>query len=185
MAERKNFMEGFSIMLAFIWSGVMVAVGYNYTWELHNGGNVDGVHDGEDNLCPNGAAYWLLINGIVLLMSISFKGLFKIYKKCAERYVDKIDFGEKVVRFFTVSMAVVEFAMIDWGSAVVFTAWANWTDNFDVYKANPEELNFCEHIPMMTAVIILVLDWVLILLMIAIICFYACCCAIPAIIRAV
>ena len=32
----------YSIMQAIL-GGVMVAVGYNYTWEHHNGGNVDGV----------------------------------------------------------------------------------------------------------------------------------------------
>ena len=30
-----------------ILGGVMVAVGYNYTWEHHNGGNVDGVSTDE------------------------------------------------------------------------------------------------------------------------------------------
>ena len=177
-------MASFSIMLAFIWIGVMVAVGYNYNYTYnylyHNGGNVDG----EDNLCPNGAAYWLWITGNIFLISNFFIGLAKICKKCAERYVDKIDCGGKVLSFFMGMMAIVECVMVVWGSVLVFGAWGNWTDNFDVYKANPEELNFCEHIPMMTAFIILILYWVLISLMIAFICFYACCCTIPAIIRA-
>ena len=177
MEVAKNCLDSFSIILAFIFGGLMVTIGYNHTWELHNGGNVDG----EDNLCPNGAAYWLWIYGIVILMSNSFKGLAKIYKKCAERDDYKIDCW---ARFFTGLMAIVEFSILVWGSAVVFTAWANWTDKFDVYKANPEELNFCEHIPMMTAFIILILSMLLIQLMIILTCFYACCYQIPAIIRA-
>ena len=32
----------YSIVQAIL-GGVMVAVGYNYVWEHHNGGNVDGV----------------------------------------------------------------------------------------------------------------------------------------------
>merc|ERR1712032_1014005 len=87
-----------------------------------------------------------------------------IYKKCAERD-GKIDCGEKVgmaVNSFSSGvMTIVDFAMLIWGSVVVFGAWAKWTDNFEDYKNNPEEMNFCEHTPMMTAFT----------------CFCACCCA--------
>ena len=83
-----------------------------------------------------------------------------MYKKCAERD-GKIDCGEKVgmaVNSFSSGvMTIVDFAMLIWGSIVVFGAWANWTDDFDAYKANPEELNFCAHTPMMTAFVILIL----------------------------
>merc|ERR1712227_1037159 len=76
--------KGYSIIQAIL-GGAMGAVGYNYTWEHHNGGNVDGVSTDEDNLCPNGAAYWLWIAGILLLVSNSINGWAKMYKKCAER----------------------------------------------------------------------------------------------------
>ena len=124
-----------------ILGGVMVVIGSNYT---------------EDNLCPNGAARWFLIAGICLLVSNLINVLAKLFKKCAERD-GKIDYGEMVV-------TIVDFAMLIWGSIVVFGAWANWTDDFDAYKAKPKELNFCEHTPMMTAFVILILDWVLILI---------------------
>ena len=90
-----------------------------------------------------------------------------MYKKCAERD-GEIDCGEQVRRS-------VDFAMLIWGSIVVFGAWATWTDDFDAYKANPEELNFCAHTPMMTAFVILILNWVLIPVMIACACCFACC----------
>ena len=157
-----------------IQGGVMVAVGYSYTWEQHNGGTVDGVSTEEDNLCPNGAAHWLWLAGILLLVSNSIDGLVKIYKKRAERD-GEIDCGEMAVNiFFSVVIFILDWAILIWGWAVVFEAWANWTDDFNVYKANPELLNFCEHIPMMTAFIILLLNWALIYLMIAINCLYDC-----------
>jgi hypothetical protein len=153
--------KGYSIMQAIL-GGVMVAVGYNYTWEHHNGGNVEGVSTEEDNLCPNGAAYWLWIAGILLLVSNSINGWAKMYKKCAERD-GKIDCGEKVGMainsFSSGVMTIVDFAMLIWGSVVVFGAWSTWTYNFDDYK--PEENNFCEYTPMMTAFVILILKWVI------------------------
>ena len=96
-----------------------------------------------------------------------------MYKKCAERD-GTIDCGEKVVMainsFFSCVMTSVDSAMVIWGSIVVFGAWANWTDDFDAYKANPEELNFSEYYPMMTAFFILILEWVMIPVMIIIGC---------------
>ena len=85
-----------------------------------------------------------------------------MYKKCAERD-GKIDCGEKVgmaVNSFSSGvMTIVDFAMLIWGSFVVFGAWANWTYDFETY--NPEKNNFCEYTPMMTAFVILILKWVI------------------------
>ena len=144
----KTSEKGYSIVQVIL-GGVMVVIGSNYT---------------EDNLCPNGAAWWLLIAGICLLASNLIIGLAKMYKKCAERD-GKIDCGEKivmVVNSFSGVMTIVDFAVLIWGSIVVFGAWANWTDDLNAYKANPEELNFCALYPMMTAFVTLILGWVLI-----------------------
>ena len=102
-----------------------------------------------------------------------------MYKKCAERD-GKIDCGEKVGMainsFSSGVMTIVDFAMLIWGSVVVFGAYSNWTDDFNAYKANPEEMNFCEYTPMMTAFVILLLKWVLVPVMIAItLCCARCC----------
>ena len=166
-------------LMQAILGGAMMAVGYHYTWEYRNGGNVDGVSTEEDNLCPNGAAYWLWIAGILLLVSNSTYALAKIYKKCALRD-GKIDFGEMVgmavISFSSSVMIIVDLTMLIWGSVVVFGAWSNWTDDFNAYKANPEEMNFCQYTPMMTAFVIILLKWVLVPVMIAITLCCACCC---------
>ena len=87
-----------------------------------------------------------------------------MYKKCAERD-GKIDCREKVGMainsFSSGVMTIVDFAMLIWGSVVVFGAYANWTDNWDIYKNDPETKNFCENTPMMTAFVILILKWVI------------------------
>ena len=148
---KQNSKTSYSIVKVIL-GGVMVDFGSNYT---------------EDNLCPNGAARWFLIAGICLLVSNLINVLAKLFKKCAERD-GKIDYGEMVVMdvtsFSSGVLTIVDFAMLIWGSIVVFGAWANWTDDFDAYKANPKELNFCEHTPMMTAFVFLILDWVQILI---------------------
>ena len=48
---------------------VMTVIGYNYTWKYHKG--EAGVRAYEDNLCPNGAAWWLWISGICTLLIIT------------------------------------------------------------------------------------------------------------------
>merc|ERR1712203_884324 len=70
---------GFSLM-NLVMGIVMVAIGYQ---------NLPGeVAEGEAaaaDPCPNGAAYWLYVAGICLLVSNSINTWAKIYKKCAER----------------------------------------------------------------------------------------------------
>ena len=63
----------------------MVAIGYNYTWMHWKESGQQDVSPTEDNLCPNGAARWLWIAGICLLVLNSINGWAKMCKKCAER----------------------------------------------------------------------------------------------------
>ena len=143
VTEQKNMTPEKTYFFAQVILGiVMVAIGYNYTWEYHNGGE-EGVSTEEDNLCPNGAAWWLWIAGILFLVLPTTLGL------CMRTMV---------VSVFV--MQILDFVMVIWGSV---GAWANWTDDFDAYKANPEELNFCAHTPMMTAFVILILKWVFVI----------------------
>jgi len=131
--------------------------------------------------CPNGAAYWLYVAGICLLVSNSINTWAKIYKKCAERD-GKIDCGEKVGmavnKMSSGVMTIVDFVMLIWGSVVVFGAWANWTDDWEKYSGDKEAMNFCEYQPMMTAFVLLLIKWIMIPLAIVLTCCCAClCCA--------
>ena len=60
-----------------------------------------------------------------------------------------------------VGMAIVQFAMLIWGSVVVFGAWATWTDDFEKYKNNVDELNYCKYDPMTFAFSLLLIKWVI------------------------
>ena len=64
--------------LAIIMGIVMAVIGYNYTWQYHMGD--------EDNLCPNGAAWWLWIFGI---SNLTIELVKLLLTKCCE--------GERIV----------------------------------------------------------------------------------------
>merc|ERR1712024_188331 len=156
---------------------VMVAIGYqNLPQEMTGAPAV--AEDAEQDPCPNGAAYWLYVAGICLLVSNSINTWAKIYKKCAERD-GKIDCGEKigmgVNKMSSGVMTIIDFVMLIWGSVVVFGAWATWTDNLEEYKADMENLNYCEYQPMIFAFSILLIKWIMIPVMIALTCCCVCC----------
>merc|ERR1711910_206748 len=121
-----------------------------------------GLSEAEKTPCPNGAAYWLYVAGICLLVSNSINTWAKMYKKSSG------------------VMTIVDFVMLIWGSVVVFGAWATWTYNWDEAQEDPE-LNYCMYTPMMTAFVLLLIKWVMIPVMIALTCCCACfsamCCA--------
>merc|ERR1711936_810085 len=173
---------GFSLMNLVI-GIVMVAIGYQNLPAEDRGVDPAGLSEAEKTPCPNGAAYWLYVAGICLLVSNSINTWAKMYKKCAERD-GKIDCGEKVGlavnKMSSGVMTIVDFVMLIWGSVVVFGAWANWTDEWDVAQQDAEK-NYCMYTPMMTAFVLLLIKWVMIPVMIAITCCCACftamCCA--------
>merc|ERR1711936_49879 len=83
---------GFSLMNLVI-GIVMVAIGYQNLPAEDRGVDPAGLSEAEKTPCPNGAAYWLYVAGICLLVSNSINTWAKMYKKCAERD-GKIDCGE-------------------------------------------------------------------------------------------
>jgi len=186
--------KGYSFIQLIV-GAVMVGVGYQYlplqyrnwyynpeTMKIDNGdGTFTDIADPkEQDPCPNGSAYWLYVAGILLLVSNFLNGWSKMYKKCAERD-GKIDCGEKfsmaVNSASSTIMSIVDFAAMIWGSVVVFGAWATWTDDYAIYAADTDAYNYCEHTPMMTAFVILILKWVMIPCMIVAMCFCGCCMA--------
>jgi len=141
---------------------VMTVIGYQNLPAEERGVELDGLSEPEKNPCPNGAAYWLYVAGICLLVSNSINTWAKMYKKCAERD-GKIDCGEKVGmavnKMSSGIMTIVDFVMLIWGSVVVFGAWSTWTDDYDRFQTE-EGLNYCMNTPMMTAFVLLLLKWV-------------------------
>merc|ERR1712150_266887 len=154
---------------------VMVAIGYQ-----HLPGEVSEGEAAAADPCPNGAAYWLYVAGICVLVANSINTWAKFYKKCAERD-GKIDCGEKVGmavnKMSSGVMTLVDFVMLIWGSVVVFGAWSTWTDNWEEYQENLDEMNYCMNQPMMTAFVLLLIKWIMIPVAIAITCCCACMCA--------
>merc|ERR1712183_488314 len=169
---------GFSLM-NLVLGIVMVAIGYQNLPADMTGTPAAG-ENAEQDPCPNGAAYWLYVAGICLLVSNSINTWAKIDKKCAERD-GQIDCGEKfgmgVNKASSGVMTIIDFVMLIWGSVVVFGAWATWTDDLPTYTANMEEMNYCKYQPMIFAFSILLIKWIMIPVMLAITCCCVCCSA--------
>jgi len=125
--------------------------------------SADGVKTKEDDPCPNGAAYYLYVAGIVLLVTNAIHILSRVSQYLAERD-GKISCGEAcglgILKFGSGCMAVADIVILIWGSVVVFGAWASWTDDYDEYVADPENKNYCAYEPMMYAFVILIIKWV-------------------------
>ena len=66
----------------------------------------------------------------------------------------------KLDTFCQAVLALVNFAILIWGSVVVFGAWATWTDDYDKYKEDTDGFNYCKSTPMKTAFNILIFYWV-------------------------
>ena len=156
LKEKCETLYRLSLLGQLILGIVMAVIGYNYTWDYHK------AEYDEDNLCTNGTAWWLWVAGLILVIS---------------------QLIELSACWLANVMFIVDVAMLFWGTVLVFEAWATWTSDFDAYKANPEELNFCDNIPMMTAFIILLLKWVLVPVIICYSCGFLCwggCCVAEA-----
>merc|ERR1712241_1008551 len=161
---------GFSLMNLVI-GIVMVVIGYQNLPVEDRGVDPAGLSEAEKTPCPNGAAYWLYVAGICILVSNSINTWAKMYKKCAERG------GLAVNKMSSGVMTIVDFVMLIWGSVVVFGAWATWTDDWNAYQQDPEGLNYCAYNPMMTAFVLLLLKWIMIPVAIALTCCCVCCSA--------
>ena len=120
-------------LIGLVIGGAMLGVGVHYR-----------------DVCPNGAAQWLLISGAIALTAQLLNFWAKVYQKFALEN-GKITSGEKFVmavnRFLTALVSLVEFAILIYGSVVVFGAWAKWTH--DDKDKNLKE--YCEYTPMMFA----------------------------------
>ena len=102
------------------------------------------------------------LNVVFILIIVAINAWAKIYYIWAKRD-GEIDRGEKFAMKFIGTlnsiMIIVDFAMIIWGSVVVFGAWANWTDDLDKYN-NDDKYNYCKYTPMVFAFSTLITHWV-------------------------
>jgi len=161
----KRAQNGFSF-LELLLGIVMVYIGDSY-------GPIEGISDP----CPNGAAYWLYVAGIIILVINFMNGLSVWYQKRAASD-GVIDSGEQCVMSLnscsTGILHLVHLCVFIWGSVIVFGAWASWTYDYDEFIASGGEKNFCEYTPMMTAFVFLILSWVALPCLIVLYCCTCC-----------
>ena len=160
--ERSEFRYS---ILQIILAIVMIGIGASFN------GKVD-----KEEICPNGASWWLITAGIVLFGLNVLNVTTKIYRtsvldhrnnSCAAKC------GFKILLISSIVMTIVDAVMIIWGAILVFGNFGSWTYNVDVYRRNMEDLNYCPYTPMMTAFVILIIKFIMIILL----CLCTCCVA--------
>lgn len=117
----------------------------------------------EEDPCPNGAAYFLYVSGIISLVTALVHVLTRVWYHISMR--DNHMSGKEACLFWSlrvgsVILFIAEIVIVIWGSVVVFGAWAHWTDDYKLHAEHPDEYNYCPHEPMMCAFVILLLKWV-------------------------
>jgi len=166
--------------MQLIFGAIMVAIGVQYQ-------DPDPCPEGSEKAsevcdpCPNGAAYYLYVTGITLLVTAGFSVLGEVSSYLAAKD-GEVTCGERCgllfLKFLGALMGIVDTCLLIWGSVVVLGAWSTWTDDYTKYQESPTTLNYCAATPMKFAFVLLVLKWVLIpLLMILVCCLVTCCAA--------
>ena len=147
-----------------------------------------GHYDRDD--CPNGAANWLFVAGIVLLVSNVILGSAQLIKVVAIRRRVATDELLMAVHLTIGVMVALELAFIIWGSVVVFGVWHVWLNSYydilrkdyrmldieeDSERSYYNDENFCKYNGMMCAFVFLICHWVIIILWILFSCFIVLC----------
>ena len=156
-------------ILQIILAIVMIGIGASFN------GKVD-----KEEICPNGASWWLLTAGIVLLGLNVLNVTNKIYRTNVLDHRNNSftkRCGLEILLISSSVMTIVDVVLIIWGAFLVFGSFGSWTYNVDQYRRNMEDLNYCPYTPMMTAFVILIVKCILLPTMIILLCLCTCCVA--------
>jgi hypothetical protein len=138
------------------YSFMQIIIGALMLWQgLKNNGGTPPYSD----TCPNGAAEYLYIAGILLLV-INLMGLIAVVaQKCAMKD-GKVTVGEQcginLISFITGMMWLADLGLAIWGSVVVFGAYSTWSYDLAVGDA----ADYCDYTCFMFAFVLLILRWV-------------------------
>ena len=164
--ERSEFRYS---ILQIILAIVMIGIGASFN------GKVD-----KEEICPNGASWWLLTAGLVILGLNVLNVTAKIYRTNVLDHRNNSfakRCGLEILLISSSVMTIVAVVMIIWGALLVFGSFGSWTYNVDQYRRNMEDLNYCPYTPMMTAFVILIVKLLLLPTMIILLCMCTCCIA--------
>eukprot|EP00092_Neocalanus_flemingeri_P062639 GFUD01075598.1.p1 GENE.GFUD01075598.1~~GFUD01075598.1.p1 ORF type:complete len:194 (-),score=24.88 GFUD01075598.1:72-653(-) len=175
--ENKTFLDRFEkcySTMNFIWSIIMLAIGGSYMSTAKDGSddmpimgealnmNITTTSE-ESDPCPNGAAYYIYVGGIIIVLSSLLNIGSKIAKYCATMIASVI-------------MVITDIVVLFWGTGLVFGAWSTWTDNYSKYAADPANYNYCAYAPMVFPFVYLVIKWFFISSMAVLGCCACCAC---------
>jgi len=135
--------QGCHGLIQLILGCVMVGIGASYKDE-----------------CNNGAAHYLYIAGIIIIVCNLLGSLYYCFKTFAEKdgSVSCMEScGMCILSLTNACLAISSLVILIWGSVVVFGAYGEWQDGGD--KLSPQ---YCHKTPFMTAFVILILQWVMV-----------------------
>ena len=146
--ERSEFRYS---ILQIILAIVMIGIGASFN------GKVD-----KEEICPNGASWWLITAGIVLFGLNVLNVATRIYRTNVLDHRNNSfakRCGLEILLISSSVMAILDVVLIIWGAFLVFGSFGSWTYNVDQYRRNMEDLNYCPYTPMMTAFVILIVKF--------------------------
>ena len=137
-----------------------------------------GAYYNDEEVCPNHAAWWLFIAGLILLVLNILNVANKVYRRCLldhgkNSFVKRC--GLEILLVSSALLTIADVVMIIWGAFLVFGSYDSWTYDLRKYEQNMEELNYCHYTPMMTAFAILIVKFILLPVMIIMLCICVCC----------
>eukprot|EP00092_Neocalanus_flemingeri_P021085 GFUD01022845.1.p1 GENE.GFUD01022845.1~~GFUD01022845.1.p1 ORF type:complete len:210 (-),score=31.25 GFUD01022845.1:126-755(-) len=191
--ENKTFLDRFEkcySTMNFIWGVIMVAIGGSYLPTAKDEADDMPIMGDAMNMnstttpeksdpCPNGAAYYIYVGGIIIVLSSLLNIGSKIAKYCAAmdgQISSNEAFCLILLKVASVIMVITDIVVLFWGTGLVFGAWSTWTDNYAKYAADPANYNYCAYAPMMLPFIYLVIKWFFISSMAVVGCCACCAC---------
>lgn len=134
--------------------------------------------------CPNGAARWLFGAGITYLVSSAASLCYSLCCRSDQEGSDSklLQSSSTAARLRGCTATLFSFALLIWGSVVVFGSYGKWKDlpgvenkDFQCSEEMPDREYCCPYTPMMMAFVLLLLQWVAVPILVVLGCFCFCC----------
>jgi len=159
--ERSQENELWYSISQVIFGAIMVGIGASYQPMDESDASFATATPENRDPCPNGAAYWLLVGGIVHLVVNSINIPAKIYKRMSEK---ENQCANAVAGLASIPV-LADVGILIWGCVIIYGGFGAWIENKDVY--GPE---YCDSTPMISAFVILIIQQIIRNLILALTC---------------
>jgi len=144
-----------------IFGVIMVGIGASYQPLDESDASFVNATPEKRDPCPNGAAYWLLVGGIVHLVVNIINIPAKIYKRMSE----KENTCANAVGGLASIPVLADVGILIWGCVIVYGGFGAWFESKDDYGPD-----YCDSVPFISAFVILILQQIIRNLILALTC---------------